>query len=112
MEGMGIKMLDFYKNKKVFITGHTGFKGSWLSKILVLSGAKVCGFSKEPNTNPALFNILGLDDEMISIIGDIRNEKEMKNALCNFEPEIVFHIAAQPIVRESYKIRYILLKQM
>lgn len=103
MEGMGIIMLDFYKDKKVFITGHTGFKGSWLSKILIMAGAKVCGFSKLPDTEPALFDILQLQNNMISIIGGIRNLDEIKKAINDFKPDIIFHLAAQPIVRESYK---------
>lgn len=103
MEGMEIDMLEFYKNKKVFITGHTGFKGSWLSKILLMSGADVCGYSKEPNTEPSLYDIFNLQNHMKSIIGDIRNLEEIKKQIEIFKPEIVFHLAAQPIVRESYK---------
>lgn len=96
-------MLEFYKNKKVFITGHTGFKGSWLSEILIMAGAKVCGFSQLPDTEPALFDILNINNKMISIIGDIRNLNEIQKAIEKFKPDIVFHLAAQPIVRESYK---------
>jgi len=96
-------MLDFYKDKRVFITGHTGFKGSWLSQILIMAGAKVYGYSKMPSTNPSLFNILDLDKKMISKIGDIRNREELERCILEFQPEIVFHLAAQPIVRESYK---------
>jgi len=96
-------MFEFYKNKRIFITGHTGFKGSWLSQILVLSGAKICGFSKLPDSEPALFDILHLKSNMISIIGDIRNLDEIKKAVKDFRPDIIFHLAAQPIVRESYK---------
>lgn len=96
-------MLEFYKNKRVFITGHTGFKGSWLSKILIMAGAKICGFSQLPSTELALFNILNLNAEMISIIGDIRNFTLIQKAINDFKPDIVFHLAAQPIVRESYK---------
>lgn len=99
----GSSMLNFYKDKKVFITGHTGFKGSWLSKILIMAGADVCGFSKEPNTKPNLFKILRLEKQMISIIGDIRNYNVVKEAMKKFQPEIVFHLAAQPLVMESYE---------
>ena len=107
MEGLVVEMLDFYRNKKIFITGHTGFKGSWLSKILIMAGAEVCGFSKEPNTNPSLFRILELENQMSSIIGDVRDYRYIKKAIDDFKPEIVFHLAAQPIVRESYeKPRY------
>lgn len=96
-------MLNFYKDKRVFITGHTGFKGSWLSKILVMAGAKVYGYSNQYPTNLALFDALRLKDTMISKIGDIRNCDELKKSMLNFQPDIVFHLAAQPIVRESYK---------
>ena len=95
-------MLEFYKGKKVLITGHTGFKGTWLSKILLMAGAKVYGYALEPNTEPSLFNILNMDKQMHSIIGDIRNYDTLKKVLEEVKPEIVFHLAAQPIVRESY----------
>ncbi|WP_297417031.1 CDP-glucose 4,6-dehydratase [Clostridium sp.] len=96
-------MLDFYKNKKVFITGHTGFKGSWLSKILSMAGAEVTGFSQLPNTKPSLFDIINVKDNINSIIGDIRDLESLKEAVCKSKPDIVFHLAAQPLVRESYK---------
>lgn len=96
-------MLDFYNQKRVFITGHTGFKGSWLTKILIMAGAEVTGFSLVPNTNPCLFNIINIKDNINSIIGDIRDLKDLEKELCNCKPEIVFHLAAQPLVRESYK---------
>jgi len=102
MEGLGV-MLDFYKNKKVFITGHTGFKGSWLTKILTMSGAEVTGFSQLPNTNPSLFDIINIKENTNSIIGDIRDLESLKKELCNSKPDIVFHLAAQPLVRESYR---------
>lgn len=96
-------MLDFYKNKKIFITGHTGFKGSWLSKILTMAGAEVTGFSQLPNTEPSLFNILNIEANVHSIIGDVRNLELLKESVYNCKPDIVFHLAAQPLVRESYK---------
>jgi CDP-glucose 4,6-dehydratase len=102
MEGLGL-MLDFYKNKKVFITGHTGFKGSWLSKILTMAGAEVTGFSQLPNTNPSLFNILNIEKRINSIIGDVRDLESLKETVCIFKPDIVFHLAAQPLIKESYK---------
>lgn len=102
MEGLGL-MLDFYNQKRVFITGHTGFKGSWLTKILIMAGAKVTGFSLIPNTNPSLFNIINIEDNINSIIGDIRDLEHLKKELCNCKPDIIFHLAAQPLVRESYK---------
>lgn len=95
-------MLDFYKGKKVFVTGHTGFKGSWLCKILILAGADVTGYALEPNTNPNMFELINLKDKMNSIIGDIRDYEKLHKAIEEAKPEIVFHLAAQPIVRESY----------
>lgn len=95
--------LDFYKGKRIFITGHTGFKGSWMSKALMMAGAEACGFSLRPNTTPSLFDLAGIGSGMQSVIGDIRDGEALKNALCAFKPEIVIHMAAQPIVRDSYK---------
>ena len=91
--------LSFYKNKKVLITGNTGFKGSWLCKILLMAGANVTGYSLEPPTNPSLFKIANLDKQMNSIIGDIRNLEKLQKVFEEIKPEIVFHLAAQPIVR-------------
>ncbi|MBR3869520.1 MAG: CDP-glucose 4,6-dehydratase [Clostridia bacterium] len=95
--------LDFYKGKKVLLTGHTGFKGSWLSKILVMAGADVTGYSLEPPTNPNLFSVAGLDGKMKSVIGDIRDYDHLKAVFDEVQPEIVFHLAAQPIVITSYE---------
>ena len=95
--------LDFYKGKKVFVTGHTGFKGSWLCHVLVKAGAIVTGYSKEPPTTPSLFELANISEGMTSVIGDIRDLDALKAAFDKAEPEIVFHLAAQPIVRESYK---------
>lgn len=95
--------LNFYNGKKVFITGHTGFKGAWLCRILVLAGAQVTGYSLEPPTNPSLFETVGIEYDINSIIGDIRNLNELSKAFTSVQPEIVFHLAAQPIVRDSYK---------
>lgn len=97
------QVFDFYKGKRVFLTGHTGFKGSWLAKILVDAGAIVTGYSLEAPTEPNLFGISGLSGEMNSIIGDIRDLENLKKAYFEAKPEIVFHLAAQPIVRDSYK---------
>ncbi len=93
----------FYKGKKVFITGHTGFKGSWMCKVLADAGAVVTGYALEPPTTPSLFRICSLDSEINSIIGDIRDLQYLKKAFDAAQPEIVIHMAAQPIVRESYK---------
>lgn len=95
--------ISFYKNKKVFVTGHTGFKGVWLCKMLTNMGAIVTGFSLEPPTNPSLFNISGIENDVDSIIGDIRDYDALKTAFEQAQPEIVFHLAAQPIVRDSYR---------
>lgn len=95
--------LSFYNNKSVLITGHTGFKGSWLSKILINAGAKVTGFAINKPTDPNLFELCGMDRFMNSIEGDIRDLNRLKQVFSEVQPEIVFHLAAQPIVRESYK---------
>lgn len=94
--------LSFYKNKKVLITGHTGFKGTWLCKILINAGANVIGYSLEAPTNPNLFSLSKIEEQMISIIGDVRDYNHLKNVFGKYQPEIVIHLAAQPIVRDSY----------
>lgn len=95
--------LSFYKDKKVFITGHTGFKGAWLCRILIQAGAKVTGYSLPAPTEPNLFSLADVEDNITSIMGDIRDLKALKSAFDQSNPEIVLHLAAQPIVRESYK---------
>lgn len=95
--------ISFYKGKRVFVTGHTGFKGSWLCKLLSNVGANVSGYSLESPTNPSLFNIAGIAQDVYSVIGDIRDYKALKEAFDAVQPEIVLHLAAQPIVRDSYK---------
>lgn len=95
--------LNFYKGKKVLVTGHTGFKGSWLCKVLVDFGAEVTGYSLEPNTDPNLYTIAGIEKYIKSNIGDIRDFSLLEKIFYETQPEIVFHLAAQPIVRESYK---------
>lgn len=95
--------LSFYKGKRVFVTGHTGFKGSWLCRMLVNAGAFVTGYSLEPPSQPNLFSMAGLEGRMTSIIGDIRDYDRLKLAFDTARPEIVLHLAAQPIVRDSYK---------
>jgi CDP-glucose 4,6-dehydratase len=94
--------LEFYKGKKVLVTGHTGFKGSWLWKILVKAGADVIGYSLIPPTNPNLFKISGIDKEINSVIGDIRDLEKLMDTFNKYKPEVIFHLAAQPIVRDSY----------
>lgn len=93
----------FYENKKVLITGHTGFKGTWMCKLLIMAGARVTGYSLEAPTNPSLFDMSNLASEMNSLVGDIRDLSHLKQVFDNTQPEIVIHMAAQPIVRESYK---------
>lgn len=95
--------LNFYKNKKVLVTGHTGFKGSWLCRILINAGAIVTGYSLEAPTNPNLFSICDVESKINSIIGDIRDIDHLMNVFKYAQPEIVIHLAAQPIVRDSYK---------
>lgn len=95
--------LDFYKDKNVLVTGHTGFKGSWLCKILIKAGAKVTGYSLVAPTNPNLFEVAGIEQEINSIYGDIRDLKKLMDVFNDVQPEIVIHLAAQPIVRDSYK---------
>lgn len=97
-----MEMLDFYKGKRVFVTGHTGFKGSWLSTALLLAGAEVTGYALPP-AEPGLFQIIGLERRMCSVQGDIRDLDALRRAFEAAKPEIVFHLAAQPIVRESYR---------
>jgi CDP-glucose 4,6-dehydratase len=94
--------LNFYKGKKVFITGHTGFKGSWLCKMLANAGADVTGYALNPPTNPSLFEIAGIEKDIKSVNGDIRDFDFLKKTFDGAKPEIVFHLAAQPIVRDSY----------
>lgn len=103
MESLVIKNLfsNIYKNKTVLITGHTGFKGSWLSYWLSRLGAKVIGYSLEAPTCPNHIELLKLD--ILSIIGDIRDHEKLNNVMSEFNPDIVFHLAAQPLVRLSYK---------
>ncbi len=94
---------EFWKNKKVLITGHTGFKGSWLSIWLNRLGADVYGYSLDPPTVPSLFVVAGLENKIHSIKGDIRNIEGLKKAVLEAQPEIIFHMAAQPLVRLSYE---------
>lgn len=97
-----MEMLEFYRGKRVFITGHTGFKGSWLCTMLLLAGADVTGYALPP-AEQSLFQLLGLERRMHSIQGDIRDLERLRHAFEAAKPEIVFHLAAQPIVRESYR---------
>ena len=95
--------LNFYKDKNVLITGHTGFKGTWLAKMLVMAGARVTGYSNGTPTDPSLFVLSGMEQQMNSIKGDVRDLAHLRAVMEKTRPEIVFHLAAQPIVRDSYK---------
>lgn len=95
--------IDFYRGKRVFVTGHTGFKGSWLCKLLANAGAVTTGYSLNPPTTPSLFSIAGIGNDVTSVIGDIRDYVSLKKAFDHAKPQIVFHLAAQPIVRDSYQ---------
>lgn len=98
-----MNQLDFYRGKKVLVTGHTGFKGTWLCKMLVMAGAEVIGYSLEPPTSPSLFELSHMEEQMYSVIGDVRDLAHLKQVMEETQPEIVLHLAAQPIVRDSYK---------
>lgn len=94
---------EFYRGKKVFITGHTGFKGTWMCQLLLMAGAEVTGYALETPTEPSLFDMCCLSDKMQSVIGDVRDLKHMQKVFSETQPEIVIHMAAQPLVRESYR---------
>ena len=102
------EMMEWYRGRRVLITGHTGFKGTWMTRILLLAGAQVQGFSLKPPTSPNLFSMAGFEQplqegRMRSEIADIRDFSRLQEVFHKFQPEIVFHLAAQPIVRESYR---------
>lgn len=95
-------LVDRWRGRRVFLTGHTGFKGSWLALWLAQMGAKVCGYALDPETQPNLFTIAGLGKAIQDVRGDIRDYARLESAMSNFAPEVVFHLAAQPLVRRSY----------
>ena len=94
---------EFYKGKRVLVTGHTGFKGTWLCEMLLQMGAEVTGFALAPNTEPSLFELTHMAERMHSVIGDIRDYDALKMCFDEAQPEIVLHLAAQPIVKEGYR---------
>lgn len=95
---------NIYKGKKVFLTGHTGFKGSWLALWLTELGANVCGYSLAPNTEPSMYKELDIENKIFkSVIGNILDVEKLEQAINDFQPEIIFHLAAQPLVRLSYQ---------
>ncbi|MDR2562702.1 MAG: CDP-glucose 4,6-dehydratase [Prevotellaceae bacterium] len=95
--------MNTYQNKRIFITGHTGFKGSWLCLMLKELGADIYGYSLAPPTKPSLYETAAIERFVTSYIADIRDEKTLAKAIDEVQPEIVFHLAAQPLVRDSYK---------
>ena len=94
---------QFWQGKKVFLTGHTGFKGSWLSLWLQLLGAEVIGYSLPPSTQPSLFELAKVAEGMTSVVGDILNLEHLTKVMSEYQPEIVIHMAAQALVRKSYQ---------
>lgn len=96
-------MVNFYKNRKILVTGHTGFKGTWMCKVLTMMGADVTGYALKAPTNPSLFDMCGVASEINSVEGDIRDLEHLKKVFESVQPEIVIHMAAQPLVRESYQ---------
>ena len=98
-----LSTLKKYYGKRVLITGHTGFKGSWLTLLMIELGAHVKGYSLKPNTEPNHFDLLKLEDDIDHVIGDIRDYNSLLKCINDFKPEIVFHLAAQPLVKKSYE---------
>ena len=96
-------MASFWQGKKIFVTGHTGFKGAWLSLWLMQLGADVTGYALRPPTNPNLFELCFLEDSLHSYIGDVRDYGQLLQTMQQASPDIVFHLAAQPLVQESYR---------
>lgn len=95
--------LEFYHGKRVLVTGHTGFKGTWLCTLLQQAGAEVTGYALEASASPSIFELTGMKQRMNSVIGDIRDLSHLRTVVDKAHPEIIIHMAAQPIVRESYK---------
>jgi CDP-glucose 4,6-dehydratase len=93
----------FFKDRRVLITGHTGFVGSWLTKWLLMMESDILGYSLDPPTKPNMYNTIGLSKDIRDLRKDVRDKKSLKRAICDFQPEMVFHLAAQPIVLKSYE---------
>lgn len=112
VESVVIMTLDFYKGKKVFVTGHTGFKGSWLCRLLANAGAEVTGYSLNPPTSPSLFEIADIESDVKSVIGDIRNFDSLKKAFDEAQPEIVLHLQLSRLCATATKCLRTHMKQM
>ena len=93
---------DFFFEKRILITGHTGFIGSWLTILLNELGANIIGYALPPHTKKDNFVLANLEKKIVSILGDIRDFGKINDTFNNYQPEIVFHLAAQPLVRKSY----------
>jgi CDP-glucose 4,6-dehydratase len=102
VEGLGLSM-TFWAGRRVLVTGHTGFKGSWMSEVLLGLGAEVYGLALAPETDPALFDQLGLANRVEHVLGDIRDQSIVRDVMGRAAPDVVFHMAAQPLVRRSYR---------
>jgi CDP-glucose 4,6-dehydratase len=98
------KLIETYKGKKIFITGHTGFKGAWLLKLLSIIGAELKGYALAPQNENDLYNLISGDNLCSSIISDLRSKKSLEDAIISFQPDYIFHLAAQPLVRLSYEL--------
>ena len=104
LEGMvAMDVMGYYRGKRVLVTGHTGFKGTWLCAMLLKAGAQVWGYALTPPTEPSVFELSGMAQRMHSIIGDVRDLQALQAAFKQAQPQVVFHLAAQPLVRESYQ---------
>lgn len=103
MESVVTMNSDFYRGKKVLITGHTGFKGSWLTRMLVNAGAEIAGYSRCSEKDLSLFEMADVKHKIAHYKGDVRDLEHLKKVFSEFRPEIVFHLAAQPLVRDSYQ---------
>src|SRR4051794_38835613 len=104
MENLVMQLASYYNNKKVFITGHTGFKGAWLSAVLHTLKANIKGYALAPAYKDDLFEILKSSIQIESVIADIREKNRLHQEIKDFQPDYIFHLAAQPLVRRSYEI--------
>ena len=104
VESVGVMVnMDFFRGKRVLLTGHTGFKGAWMSRILVGACAELTGYSRGSKKDPCLFALSDVEAKINHVVGDVRDLAHLKRVFDEVQPEIVIHMAAQPIVRDSYK---------